>query len=275
MRLVHDAGRGVAERDAPDQPLAARTADQEVDLAREPRELVVGIAVDHVTGDVHGGGDVLDRVPDPPGEIVALGRLELAEAPAEGQRGGNRRGLDDAEQAERRAGPGREADGGAERLAGLRTRRVADADALDPGLGLARSSRAAPRPPGRRPRGAGARRRFRARPRPPALGATGRSRSRARPRRPRPLGGRRARSCRGRLALRRAPGRADAPPSRAPSSASCAIACDRDVGMHRDEDQPGPEVPREACGPGRARRVSGPSARRRRRSALARPALGS
>ena len=107
-----------------------RPADQQVEVRREPGELVVGVAVDHLAVDLDSGGDLGHRAGEAARQVVAGGLLELAVAPGEAEDHGGRR-LHDAEDLNRRAGPGRDADGGGERLIRLGLGGEADADATD------------------------------------------------------------------------------------------------------------------------------------------------
>ena len=107
--------------------VAGGAADQEIDLAGEPRELVVGVAVDHLARDLH--------APDGAGGIRlasssrAVG-LEPAVRQPKVSAALTRRRLDDAEHPDRGARAGGEPGGGAEGLvarpASRRSRRRCD-----------------------------------------------------------------------------------------------------------------------------------------------------
>ena len=71
----------------PTGPWPRGAADQEVDLAGELCELVVGVAVDHLAGDLDRRGDAVDRAAACCAASSSRARrLELGGAPAEGQR---------------------------------------------------------------------------------------------------------------------------------------------------------------------------------------------
>ena len=97
----------------------------------EPGDLVVGIAVGHLAGDLDRCGDAVDRAADLGRELCAAPCSSSPGPRSEGQ-GGCSLSARPRRAPDRRVGPGCEADRCAERLVRLRGVHVADADPLDP-----------------------------------------------------------------------------------------------------------------------------------------------
>ena len=96
--------------------MAARAAHEKIDVAREPSQLVVGVPVDDIAGDLDWRSGAIDRVPQPIRDVDSRVLLALDIAQSQGHGGCNHSRLDHAEHTYCRSCAGGEPDGCVEEI---------------------------------------------------------------------------------------------------------------------------------------------------------------